>query len=127
MSLFVFQEESFFSSAVQLHLARLTGMDYDRIFRVAKLGQHITAPQYQFLTEAELKKAQAHAEKTAKKLLQMPPVMSERESSTDILDHDTAIEGYDSAKVSVFGLPSFPGPALLYKTTSTWNISESST
>ena len=100
MSLFVQQEVLFFSSPVQQCLTRLTGRDYDRIFRVAKLGQHITAPQYQFLTEEELKKAQAHAEKTANKLLQMPPVMSERESSTDNLDHDSAIEGYDSAKVS---------------------------
>ena len=100
LSLFVQQEVLFFSSPVQQCLTRLTGRDYDRIFRVAKLGQHITAPQYQFLTEEELKKAQAHAEKTANKLLQMPPVMSERESSTDNLDHDSAIEGYDSAKVS---------------------------
>ena len=74
-------------------------MDYDRIFRVAKLGQHISAPQYQFLTDAELKKAQQKALKTAKKLLQMPPVMDVRETTSDVLDHDSAIEGYDSAKV----------------------------
>ena len=80
-------------------LTRLTGMDYDRIFRVAKLGQHISAPEYQFLTDAELKKVQQQAIKTAKKLIQMPPVMSEREKGTEVLDHDSAIEGYDSAKV----------------------------
>ena len=74
-------------------------MDYDRIFRVAKLGQHISAPQYQFLTDAELKKAQQKALKTAKTLLQMPPVMDVRETTSDVLDHDSAIEGYDSAKV----------------------------
>ena len=74
-------------------------MDYDRIFRVAKLGQHISAPEYQFLTDTELKKVQLQAVNTAKKLLQMPPSMNERESTTEVLDHDRAIEGYDSAKV----------------------------
>ena len=74
-------------------------MDYDRIFRVAKLGQEITAPTYQFLTEKELKTAQADAEKRAKKLLQMPPVMNERENTTKVLDHDSSVAGYDSAKV----------------------------
>ena len=97
--LFILQEGLFFSNPVQSLLTRLTGMDYDRIFRVAKLGQHISAPQYQFLTDAELKKAQQKALKTAKKLLQMPPVMDVRETTSDVLDHDSAIEGYDSAKV----------------------------
>ena len=96
---FVLQEGLFFSSPVQILLTRLTGMDYDRIFRVAKLGQHISAPEYQFLTDAELKKVQQKAINTAKKLIQMPPVMSEREMGTEVLDQDAAIEGYDSAKV----------------------------
>jgi len=93
------KEGLFFSNQVQSLLTRLTGMDYDRIFRVAKLGQHISAPQYQFLTDAELKKAQQKALKTAKKLLQMPPVMDVRETTSNVLDHDSAIEGYDSAKL----------------------------
>ena len=74
-------------------------MDYDRIFRVEKLGQRITAPKYQFLTDQELKEAQHKAEKSAKKLLQMPPVMKERDHAPKVLDEDSAIEGYDSAKV----------------------------
>ena len=75
-------------------------MDYDRIFRVAKLGQDITAPTYQFLTDKELKVAQVEAEQRAKELLQMPPVMNERKQTTNVLDHDGSIAGYDSAKVT---------------------------
>lgn len=93
------KEELFFSATVQAHLSRLTGMDYNRIFRVEKLGQPITAPKYQFLTDQELKEAQNQAEKSAKKLLQMPPVMNERDKASEVLDHDSAIEGYDSAKL----------------------------
>ena len=91
----------FFSSPVQSHLIRLTGIDYDRIFRVAKLGQRITAPKYQFLTDQELKEAQAKAQQTATMLLQMPPVMDERETTAELLEQDQAIGGYDSAKVLI--------------------------
>jgi hypothetical protein len=93
--------DAFFSSPVQSHLIRLTGMDYDRIFRVAKLGQSITAPKYQFLTDQELKEAQDKANQTAKMLLEMPPVMNEREKTAEVLEHDNAIGGYDSAKVPI--------------------------
>merc|ERR1719412_362229 len=74
-------------------------MDYDRIFRVAKLGQSIAAPKYQFLTDQELKKAQEKVKQTAKVLLQMPPAMKERDTTDEILDDDNALAGYDSAKL----------------------------
>ena len=38
----------------------------------------------------------------AKTLLQMPPVMNERETDTTILDSDVALSGYDSAKVNLY-------------------------
>ena len=81
---------------------RLTGNDYDRIFRVEKLGQSISPPKYQFLTDDELRQAELKAEQTAKTLLQMPPVMNERQTDTTILDSDVALSGYDSAKVNLF-------------------------
>ena len=31
----------------------------------------------------------------------MPPVMNEREKTEEVLDHDHAIGGYDSAKVPI--------------------------
>jgi len=93
------KEELFFSKQVQVHLMRLTGNDYDRIFRVEKLGQSISPPKYQFLTDDELRQAELKAEQTAKTLLQMPPVMNERETDTTILDSDVALSGYDSAKL----------------------------
>ena len=81
---------------------RLTGNDYDRIFRVEKLGQSISPPKYQFLTDDELRQAELKAEQTAKTLLQMPPVMNERQTDTTILDSDVALSGYDSAKVNLY-------------------------
>ena len=87
---------------------RLTGNDYDRIFRVEKLGQSISPPKYQFLTDDELRQAELKAEQTAKTLLQMPPVMNERQTDTTILDSDVALSGYDSAKVHLYYYK-FPG------------------
>jgi small subunit ribosomal protein S22 len=46
-----------------------------------------------------LRQAELKAEQTAKTLLQMPPVMNERETDTTILDSDVALSGYDSAKL----------------------------
>ena len=68
----------FFDSGVQTRLARLTGMDYSKVFRVAKLGKKIGAPSYAFLTQKELEQEQAKALAKAKVKLQMPPVLDSR-------------------------------------------------
>lgn len=90
---------AFFQPSVQMCLGRLTGLDYTRVFRVARRGQEIKAPKYVFMTEQELQDAKKNAEKRAKqKWLQMPPVMSPRTTETRILEKDPAIQGYDGAK-----------------------------
>ena len=93
------KDDLFFSTPVQCLLTRLTGMNYNRVFRVAKLGQEIKAPTYQFLTEEELRTAEEEAKQRAKKRLQMPPIMNERAQSTKVLDKDPCIQGYDAAKL----------------------------
>jgi len=93
------KQELFFDSKVQDLLKRLTGLDAAKVFRVAKLGQKISAPTYAFLTEKELKETQRKARQEALKKLQMPPVMDVRSEDTDVLEVDEAIQGYDSAKL----------------------------
>jgi len=89
----------FFDSGVQTRLARLTGMDYSKVFRVAKLGKKIAAPTYAFLTQKELEQEQAKALAKAKVKLQMPPVLDARSEETDILEVDPAIQGFDGVQL----------------------------
>jgi len=89
----------FFNPKVQSLLKGLTGLDNSRIFRVAKLSQKITAPQYAFLTDEELKETQARAKVRAEQKLQMPPVMDVRTPIKEPLEVDDALHGYDAAKI----------------------------
>ena len=89
----------FFNPKVQSLLKGLTGLDNSRIFRVAKLSQKITAPQYAFLTDEELKETQARAKVRAEQKLQMPPVMDVRTPIKEPLEVDNALHGYDAAKI----------------------------
>ena len=96
------REELFFRDDVQARLRHLTGMNYDKIFKVkskalnqivdlflmlivcvvfqvAKEGQEIIAPTYKYVTDKELAKMNAEVKVKAQKKLQMPPVMDERE------------------------------------------------
>ena len=95
------REELFFRDDVQARLRHLTGMNYDKIFKVkskalnqivdlfmlivcvvfqvAKEGQEIIAPTYKYVTDKELAKMNAEIKVKAQKKLQMPPVMDERE------------------------------------------------
>lgn len=89
----------FFDPGVQSRLTRLTGMDYSKVFRVAKLGKKIGAPTYAFLTQRELEEEQAKALARAKVKLQMPPVMDPRTEEMDVLEVDPAIQGFDGAQL----------------------------
>ncbi len=88
----------FFDPKVQQTLKILTGMKYDKIFRVSRLGKKLDPPSYTFMTDKELKRAQEEAKAKATQLLQMPPVMSERKDALKVLDKDDGIVGFDSAK-----------------------------
>ena len=83
----------FFNPRVQQTLKSLTGLNYEKIFRVSKKGQKLDPPSYQFMTEKELKQAQEEIRVKALKMLQMPPVMSERKEEVKVLEHDPALVG----------------------------------
>ena len=51
------KENIFFDQEVQNLLKRLTGLNYDKVFRARKLGKDPKRPIYQFMTEAELEEA----------------------------------------------------------------------
>lgn len=89
---------TFFQPSVQACLQRLTGLDYSKVFRVARKGQDVSAPTYVFMTDRELAQAQAETLRKARRKLHMPPVMSERSTKPEVLEQDLAIQGYDSAR-----------------------------
>ena len=63
----------FFNSQIQESLKSLTGLNYEKVFRVSRRGQRVRPPQFVFMTDKQLKVAQIDAKKRAMKLLQMPP------------------------------------------------------
>ncbi|KAK3868441.1 hypothetical protein Pcinc_026160 [Petrolisthes cinctipes] len=69
----------FFDGRVQAVLQRVTGMDLDKIFRRRLQEKRLTPPKYQFLTNAEVEEHMKEATAKAKSLLQMPPVLKERQ------------------------------------------------
>ena len=87
----------FFNSKVQETLKSLTGLNYEKIFRVSKMGKKTNSPTYAFMTEKEVQKSKVEAREKALKLLQMPPVMSERKDKLKVLDKDPAIIGFDAS------------------------------
>merc|ERR1712083_33466 len=88
----------FFNPQVQETLKWLTGLSYEKVFRVSKRGQKPDPPTYAFMTEKELKKAREDIKQKALNLLQMPPVMSERREDIKKLEYDPALVGFDSAR-----------------------------
>lgn len=99
----------FFQPSVQSLLQKLTGMDYDKVFRRRRLGDAPERPVYQFMTEEELKEAEDEIHIKATQKLASPPVMDERENSSIILEEDDSLVGFDVAKYVftdiTFGVP----------------------
>lgn len=89
----------FLNPTVQEHLQKLTGLDYDKVFRVRRRGQSIAPPTYKFVTAAQLEKMKARAKARAMERLQMPPVMDERVPVNKVLSEDPEIRGYEKAKM----------------------------
>ena len=83
----------FFNAQVQETLKSLTGLNYEKVFRVSKRGQKPDPPSYAFMTEKELKKVREEIKQKALNLLQMPPVMSERREEIKKLEYDPALVG----------------------------------
>nr|CAG4641935.1 EOG090X0AW0 [Eurycercus lamellatus] len=90
--------ELFFKDEVQSLLHRITGRDYDKIFRNKKIGQQLEAPKYQLLTQEELDELMAVTEEKVKFNLKMPPLIKEREPVSNVLSNNPELKGFDTAK-----------------------------
>ena len=88
----------FFNPQVQESLKSLTGLNFEKVFKVARSGKRFNPPNYVFMTDKQLKEAQEEARQKALKLLQMPPVMSVRKDNVKILEKEPALVGFDAAK-----------------------------
>lgn len=88
----------FFNQEVQQLLKTLTRVDYNKVFRTIKLGQRIDAPEYRFVTNAELDALMAESKKKAEERLQMPPVVKKRTEINEIISRDPALQGYKPFK-----------------------------
>jgi len=103
------RETMFFQPSVQSLLQKLTGMDYDKVFRRRRLGDAPERPVYQFMTEEELREVQDDIHVKATQKLSSPPVMEERENTSIILEEDDSLVGFDTAKYVftdiTFGVP----------------------
>jgi len=92
------KDDLFFDEDVQTLLKELTGLNYEKIFRVRKMGQAVQKPVYQFMTEEEIQEAQNEIRKKAEVKLHMPPVMEERDPSGRVLEKDEDLIGFDTCK-----------------------------
>lgn len=78
--IFIDQENpapKFFSSGVQVLLKRLTRPDFSKVFRKRTNSNNsvLKTPIYKFLTDEELSLEIQKANKSAERLLQMPPII----------------------------------------------------
>nr|XP_040568661.1 28S ribosomal protein S22, mitochondrial-like [Lepeophtheirus salmonis] len=89
---------AFFTEHVQKDLKALTGLNYDKVFRVNRVGREIKAPTYQFLTQEEFEEKQKSAEKRAHYKLHMPPVMHERTPISKTIESDPGLKGLNATK-----------------------------
>ena len=103
------KESIFFEQEVQNLLKRLTGLNYDKVFRARKLGKDPVRPIYQFMTEEELLEARDEAKLKAERKLRMTPVMEERSDTSRTLEEDPQLAGFDTCKYVftdiTFGVP----------------------
>ena len=73
------KQDVFDDSEVQGLLKKLTGLNYQKIFRTQRIGEKIEEKAvYQFLTDQELERIQKETEVKSLEKLQMPPVMDVR-------------------------------------------------
>ncbi|EDO42349.1 predicted protein, partial [Nematostella vectensis] len=87
----------FNDESVNTILRRLTGCDVEKIFSNRKQALEVHA--YQLMTDEELLAAEEDAESRARSMLEMPPVMEEREEINEVIGTDERLAGYDSANL----------------------------
>ena len=88
--------EVFFKEDVQILLERLTGCDFDKVFRKRKLGTKLQTPTYELLTEDEVNKLMEETRLKAKYRLKMPPLLKEREPIKKVLARNPELQGFDN-------------------------------
>merc|ERR1712106_1309669 len=88
----------FFEPKVQEILKRVTGMNFEKIFRRKADGSKLEVPKYEFLTEEELQEKLQDARNKAEKLLQMPPILKVRAPIQKVFAQDPALKGLDTVK-----------------------------
>lgn len=88
--------EVFFKEDVQILLQRLTGCDFDKVFRKRKLGTKLQTPTYELLTEDEVDKLMEETRLKAKERLKMPPLLQEREPIKKVLARNPELQGFDN-------------------------------
>ncbi|XP_017277501.1 28S ribosomal protein S22, mitochondrial [Kryptolebias marmoratus] len=86
----------FTDPAVQEILARITGLDLQKVFQSFK--QELKPPTCKLMTDDQLEQAIQLASVEARKRLQMPPVLPERKPINDVLAVDKILDGMDTAK-----------------------------
>lgn len=88
----------FFNDEVQNLLKKLTKADYEKIFRVQKLGGKVSTSDLKFMTDEELEKARNESLRKGQKKLQMPPILPPREEINEIIAVDEKLASYSKHK-----------------------------
>ncbi|KAK2556394.1 28S ribosomal protein S22, partial [Acropora cervicornis] len=87
---------SFDSREVASILKKITGRNLNKIFSARK--QEVGVPSYKLMTDAEFMKAQEEVERKAEHLLEMPPVMEERQEIHEVLEQNDELACYSESR-----------------------------
>ncbi|KAG1714245.1 28S ribosomal protein S22, mitochondrial [Nymphon striatum] len=82
----------FINPNVQNILKSLTIKDVKKVYGTKKLKE-LSIPKYKFMTDKQLKAVEEEAMEKMDDVLQMPPVMNEREEIDEIISNDPGIKG----------------------------------
>ncbi|XP_022793485.1 28S ribosomal protein S22, mitochondrial-like [Stylophora pistillata] len=86
---------SFFNPEIQSLLKKLTGRNLDKIYAVRK-GE-LEVPSYKLMTDAEYLEVQRKNEEEAEAMLEMPPVMDEREEIDEIIEENEELAQFSES------------------------------
>ncbi|XP_031556842.1 28S ribosomal protein S22, mitochondrial-like [Actinia tenebrosa] len=86
---------SFDDERVRAILKRLTGCEVEKV--LSRRPQDVSVPTYKIMTNEELLEAEKETKARAEELLDMPPVMEERQEIDEVIDIDERLSGYDTA------------------------------
>lgn len=90
----------FFDPEVQEIMMSITRPSVEKILRRRHLGQKLETPVYKFMTTEEYEQAMAKAKVEALKLLQMPPIIKQREEIDKLVSYDPALQGEVTSKIA---------------------------